>query len=71
MHVCAKENRPEICAFLLEKLCDLDFLGRLYVRDSREQLRIKSERILDYYLNTPEKGVIWMFIHLFVELLFR
>jgi len=57
LHVCAKENRPEICDFLLKTLNSTAYIQKLYRTDSLEQSKIRCEHLLDLYLNMPEKGV--------------
>ncbi len=62
LHVCAKENRPEICEFLLKTLNSTSYIQKLYRTDSPEQSKIRCEHLLDLYLNMPEKGVTTYFI---------
>jgi ankyrin repeat and LEM domain-containing protein 2 len=57
LHICAKENRPEICEFLLKTLNSVAFIQKLYVNDSIEQSRTRSQHLLDLYINMPEKGL--------------
>lgn len=58
LHVCAKENRHQICDFLLNLLNSSYYIRKLYKNDSPEQNKIRSNHLLDLYLNMPEKGVI-------------
>ncbi len=57
LHVGAKCNQHEIVAYVLKTLHDVALYRALYVGDTHEQSVIRSQRLLDLYLNTPEKGV--------------
>lgn len=57
LHTCAKEKRAKICEFILGLLSSSKYIQKLYRNDTAEQSKARSMRILDLYLNTPEKGV--------------
>ena len=57
LHVCGKENRPQICEYILNLLNSARFIQKLYRNDTAEQTKARSNHLLDLYLNTPEKGV--------------
>jgi hypothetical protein len=57
LHICAIYNHYEICEFILKTLSDVNFIRLLYVSDTIEQTNLRVQRLLDLYLNMPEKGV--------------
>lgn len=57
LHVCAKENRHEICQLILNLLSNPAFIQKLYRNDASDDGRNRIHHLLDLYINMPEKGV--------------
>ncbi|XP_052825280.1 ankyrin repeat and LEM domain-containing protein 2 isoform X2 [Octopus bimaculoides] len=54
-HIAAKMNKPEIIKIILEVIQDPNFFCKLYgIND--DSICDRTERLIDYYLNTPDKG---------------
>lgn len=56
LHICAINNHFDICEYILNILSNVDFIRSLYTNDTCEQAEMRIERIMDLYLNMPEKG---------------
>lgn len=58
MHVAAKENRVEICKLVVSMLEDDNFWSLMFPEESNPDANKKrSHRMLDCYVNTPDKAV--------------
>lgn len=57
LHACAKDNRHQICHFLLGVLSSTSYMQKLYRNDTPEQSKARTVHLLDSYLNTAEKGL--------------
>jgi ankyrin repeat and LEM domain-containing protein 2 len=57
MHVACLCGQTGIIRSLIATIKNVEFIRRLYVKDTEEQTRQRIQFILDMYLNTPDKMV--------------
>ena len=58
MHVAAKANQVAICQLIIDVLGDPGFWSLMFQDESDIQANdIRSKRLLDYYVNSPDKTV--------------
>lgn len=57
LHICARGNNHQICQLILNLLSNISYVNKLHRNDTSEQLKARSNHLLDLYLNSPEKGV--------------
>lgn len=57
MHVCAMSERPQIAELILQTVSDIKFVDLLLGKNADEKIcKEMAAKLLDYYLNLPEKG---------------
>lgn len=58
LHVAAKSNQPKIIRLLIQTIEDPSFFPKLYgqSQDDDDARNVRVQKLLDLYLNTPDKG---------------
>lgn len=56
MHICALNKKAEIASLILETIGNLAFVELVYGKKNQKVCIEASAILLDYFLNTPEKG---------------
>lgn len=59
LHSCAFVGQLESSKLIMELLCDIEFLKSMY--GTQQRAEDYSKRLVDLYLNTPDKMVSIMF----------
>ena len=58
MHVAAKANEVQMCHLIVSTLNDGKFWDLMFPNQEGTELSLRrAERMLDYYVNSPDKGV--------------
>lgn len=53
-HIAARANRPDIIALILDTVSNVNFMKKLYPKESDQNVQDRVNHLLDSYLNTPD-----------------
>lgn len=62
MHASVIAGQIESCQLVMEMVSDIEFLKRMY--GTQQRAEENSKRLVDLYLNTPDKSVSIWFVFL-------
>ncbi|KAL6268130.1 hypothetical protein P5V15_001221 [Pogonomyrmex californicus] len=71
LHIAAKNDKPEICEFILNTVGDSKFMQLYYGEDKCKTYLNFAQMMQNFYLNTPDKGLNETPLHFAVKFGFK
>lgn len=69
VHSACRKNKADILRYLLSRISDEQYVNRLFEDRNEFTSRARTEHLLDFYLNTPDKIVSYLFLLYFDKLI--